>query len=196
MLFKAAKLVIALAVLVGAGYLVISPSVAPDRATPKGEKGKPFLSPGNGGANGLADSADEVGFHVKWQAQPAKQKIPSLSVTLVIAPGWHVNAHPASLEFLVPTTASGTVNGQVVKLDTRYPAGVDSGIRLNGKAIQVFDSGVTIAMKPIEAAWALIREAGQLTVRLRVQSCSDKGVCLAPSTLSKVIALPKKLQGF
>lgn len=196
MKFKTVQLVIGVALALGAAYLITSPwhgSPQPDAGDH--QTGSSSLASGETVSQGMAESADKVGFKTKWHTKATPNHLPSLSLTLNIARGWHVNAHPASLEFLIPTTASATVAGQKLKLDARYPAGVDSGIQLSGKPVLVYDNGTRILLSPAKAAWPAIREAGHFTVRLRVQSCSDKGVCLAPSLLSQVVAVPKRTQG-
>lgn len=190
---KPALILFALIILLGGGYLLVSSLMTSDKVARNADRSSLFHVNGNGTPLGLANSADKVRFEADWLPSSSGTRIPTLAIKLDIAKGWHVNAHPASLEFLIPTVISGSLNGQPVNLDIQYPPGVDSGIRLDGKAIQVYNSGVTIMMHPEHKAWELTREAGQLTVVLRVQSCSDQGTCLAPSTLSKTVTLPKRL---
>lgn len=139
----------------------------------------------NGSTSGLAQSSDKVSFSLRESSAESKKGALSLAVKLQIDKGWHVNAHPASVDGLVATSVAGTANGQTLDLNPAYPPGVDSGIRLSGKVIEVYDSGASIKLEPSEATVDKIRQAGGLDVRLRVQSCSDDGICLAPSTLSK-----------
>lgn len=102
----------------------------------------------------------------------------AVQVRLAIADGWHVNAHPASLEFLVPTTIEATANGETVPLTIAWPEGHDSGIELGDASIMVYSDGVVIPV-------GLDNDAAdsQPTFNIRVQACSNKGMCLPPSTL-------------
>lgn len=138
---------------------------------------------------GLGQSADKVNASVQWTV-PATAAGPgkSLVLRLKIAPGWHVNANPASLQFLIPTHVAAAINNQPVDLKVSYPKGTDSGIHLDGKAIQVYSDGTKINGQLGTKATTLLREAGHLDLKLHVQACSDKGTCLAPSTINIITA--------
>ena len=173
----------------GAGYLSYSYFGAAHRGASPDQGAAPANVSGAGSAGGLAQSSDKVSFSLTRQAEGSKSGPMSLAVKLQIDKGWHVNAHPASVEGLVATTVAGTANGQSLDLNPVYPPGMDSGIRLSGTVIKVYDSGATIKLEPSAAAVNKIRQAGGLDVRLRVQSCSDDGICLAPSTLNKHLSI-------
>lgn len=132
---------------------------------------------------GIAGSANKVNATAHWSAKHRQTKGRSLRLKLHIASGWHVNANPASLAFLIPTQVTAFVNGQPVDIKVRYPPGADSGIHLNGRAIQVYNDNaeINVSLKP--KGVLLMQEAGRLDLKIRVQACSDKGICLAPSTL-------------
>lgn len=171
--------------ILGAGYLSYSYFGAGHRSP--GVQPNTGAAPisNNGSTAGLAQSSDKVSFSLTESAADTEKGSLSLAVQLQIDKGWHVNAHPASVDGLVATSVSGTANGQALDLNPVYPPGVDSGIRLSGTVIEVYDSGAVIKLKPSQASVDTIRQAGGLDVQLRVQSCSDDGICLAPSTLNK-----------
>ncbi|HKJ95151.1 MAG TPA: hypothetical protein VKA32_05945, partial [Gammaproteobacteria bacterium] len=96
----------------------------------------------NGG--GLAASADKVDVSAAWTKGTADESAGRLTVTLHVADGWHVNAHPASLDFLIPTEVSGRVDDETVELAPTYPAGTESDIELEDTRIRVYSDGTTI----------------------------------------------------
>lgn len=127
-------------------------------------------------AAGMARSAAKVDAVVTDAA--GDQATTAVHIRLAIADGWHVNAHPASLDFLVPTSIQATANGATVPVNVDWPAGHDSGIELGGTAIEVYGDGVVIPVF-LDRSTA----DAQPTLNVRVQACSDQGLCLAPSTL-------------
>ena len=96
------------------------------------------------------------------------------ALTLHIAAGWHVNAHPASLEYLIPTTLSIERNGASHEVKAVYPPGRNSGVVLDGKNIQVYEDGTVIPFS------GLVTGEGDRVV-VRVQACNTKGICLPPA---------------
>jgi uncharacterized protein len=101
--------------------------------------------------------------------------------TLKVDPGWHVNANPASFDYLIPTTvsfeglsATRVVYPQTVRIKPKFaPDGLDvyEGVT---KIVAIFPRG---ALKP----------AGSIRGTLTVQACSDE-VCLPPA---KIPMMPK-----
>lgn len=132
---------------------------------------------------GLAQSSDKVSLVVADDRSGTLES-DEIVLTLDIDPGWHVNANPASMEFLIPTAASATANGQPLNILAQYPPGRVSDITLGETAIEVYDDGASIRLLPDEEDAARLKEAGQLDLKVRVQACNDSGVCLAPSDLS------------
>lgn len=131
-------------------------------------------------AAGLATSASKVDASAQYTDNPGAAN--TLRVRLDLAAGWHVNAHPASLDFLVPTTIKATAGGEPLPLTIVWPPGHNSGIELSGTAIKVYSDDTIIPVR-IDAP-AAGQAVGQPTLKIRVQACSNKGLCLPPSTLS------------
>lgn len=141
------------------------------------------------GQTGLPDSSDRVSVDAWFPGPVASDGSRDVRVRLHIDPAWHVNANPASLEALIPTTIQAQINGQTVPLEATYPPGRDSDIRLGDTTIKVYDDSTMIsavlAPETLEAAEA----AGGVDLLVQVQSCSDEGICLAPTRL--VARLPQ-----
>jgi uncharacterized protein YyaL (SSP411 family) len=98
-----------------------------------------------------------------------------LQVTLLIAPGYHVNANPASEPYLIATSV--LVRGKPAS-GVRYPPArmvqLQSGLRLAGLAGHVTLTVPVTGVPPAQ-------------VQVRVQACDDKA-CLAPSLLTLAVA--------
>ncbi|MCW8309134.1 protein-disulfide reductase DsbD N-terminal domain-containing protein [Acidiphilium sp. PA] len=109
-------------------------------------------------------------------------------VRLNIKKGWHVNANPASLRFLIPTTVKSEINHKAVRLDISYPPGRDSHVKLDGKSILVYDDNTILRADMPASTLAQLRSAGSLSLVVTVQSCSNKGICLPPAQLRSTIA--------
>lgn len=118
------------------------------------------------------DTADVVSARARVDAADPRR----LVVTLRLEPGWHVNATPASLEFLIPTRVSARSGDRALELTADYPAGRPLAAGFE-RPIRVYDDGVRIPVR-------LARPApGALELSLHAQACSDDGQCLAPAEL-------------
>lgn len=133
---------------------------------------------------GLAQSSDKVRLAVADAGQADALASDEIVLTLNMDAGWHVNANPASMEFLIPTAASASADGRSLDIPVQYPPGRVSDITLGDTAIEVYDDGARIRLLPGEKDAAMLQETGELDVKVRVQACNDSGVCLAPSDLS------------
>ncbi|MBF24574.1 MAG: hypothetical protein CML18_13600 [Pusillimonas sp.] len=139
--------------------------------------------------SGLADSSDKVRLEIVGGSKALNGEAGEIVLALDIEPGWHVNANPASMEFLIPTVASSSVNGQSLDIPIQYPRGRVSDITLGDTALEVYDDDASIRLLPDETHTARLKEAGKLDMTVRVQACSDEGVCLAPADLPLTLNL-------
>lgn len=138
---------------------------------------------------GLADSSDKVRLKLAEGGKALIGETGEIVLTLDIEPGWHVNANPASMEFLIPTVAKSSAGGQSLDIPTEYPRGRVSDIVLGDTALEVYDDGASIRLLPDEKQTTALKEAGKLDMTVRVQACSDEGVCLAPADLPVALNL-------
>ncbi|MBI3419122.1 MAG: DUF255 domain-containing protein [Proteobacteria bacterium] len=112
-----------------------------------------------------------------------KRNTDQLRVTaeLDVAPGWHVNANPASLDFLVSTSADlREDSGALVIKAVHYPEATAMTTPLGH--IKIYEGKILIS---IEARAP--KDAKNLRLLVRAQACKDT-TCLAPSDW--VIKLP------
>ena len=138
---------------------------------------------------GLTATSSKVSVIARWHGKENNDVSSQVIVTLNIAKGWHVNANPASLDFLIPTTVTARIDHQQATVDAHYPAGRPSGVSLNGTEIKVYDSGTTIRLALPASTRHELMAARQLMLQVQAQSCSDKGVCLAPSVLHATLKI-------
>jgi len=61
--------------------------------------------------SGLADSSDKVRQKIVGDSKTLTADAGEIVLALDIEPGWHVNANPASMEFLIPMAAPGEPQG-------------------------------------------------------------------------------------
>jgi len=128
---------------------------------------------------GILESDAKVDVRARLRAQ--EERPPRLEVELTIEEGWHVNANPASMEFLIPTEVTLHVDGRPVAIDPRYPAPTDRfATPLGEEPIAVYESGVVIHADVAADAGL---EGAVPRARVRLQACNDEGRCLPPATV-------------
>ena len=121
-----------------------------------------------GPAAPLPRSADHVRVRLSWsEVQPARAV-----VRMSIDKGWHVNANPASLSFLVPTTVELEGGGAGGRIE--YPGGRDFQPRFAPVSLQVYEGEIDI---PVTLPAPL---PGSLRASVRYQACDERS-CLPPS---------------
>jgi uncharacterized protein len=100
-----------------------------------------------------------------------------IRVTVVIDEGFHVNANPASFDYLIPTSVS--VDG-VPDLQFGYPSATLIRPQFAADGLKVYKG--LISLKGVAPKGTLVSR-DSIIATLRVQACNDE-VCLPPSTLS------------
>jgi hypothetical protein len=121
------------------------------------------------------DTAPDSARHVNVAARlrPVAGAV-LLELTLRVGAGWHVNANPASFDYLVPTRL--LIEGAVPRR-IAYPPGKSFRARFAPEAIRVYEGEVTILAEFAPGS------VERLRARLSLQACNEE-VCLAPSTLA------------
>jgi hypothetical protein len=100
-----------------------------------------------------------------------------IAVTLDIDAGYHVNANPASLDYLIPTkvTVPGFTDAKVT-----YPAAQVFKPRFLAEGISVYKGSASIRIELPLGSLARVRSS---SLNLEVQAC-DLQTCLPPSKIS------------
>ena len=99
-------------------------------------------------------------------------------VRLEISAGWHVNANPASLEFLIPTRVEPT--RPATQIQAVYPKGSRYHPRFSREPLSVYEGNLEIRVRsdaPLPAAEKLA---------LTFQACDDSS-CLPPETVELAV---------
>lgn len=131
-------------------------------------------------ARRLADTADHV--HVIGVSRCDTEE-DTLLIKLRIDAGYHINANPASFDYLVPTSVT-FVGENPVRIE--YPPPVFFKPRFADEAIAVYEGSVAIAATFGEGALDRNRA---LRVTITAQACTDQ-TCLPPADLPALAPQP------
>ena len=105
-----------------------------------------------------------------------------LAVSISISPGYHVNANPATFDYLIATEltvdkSEGLTFGKPV-----YPAAEKRKFQFADQPLAVYEGNVQIKL-PLQAAPGAVKGKRSLAGHLRVQAC-DEEKCFPPDTLA------------
>jgi hypothetical protein len=106
---------------------------------------------------------------------------PPANVELVISPGFHINANPATFPYLIATEIQpGKVDGITVGDKLAYPPGKMENFSFADQPLAVYEGSVTIPI-PLTAA-PDARGRRTIPFKIRVQAC-DTEKCYPPAML-------------
>ncbi len=120
---------------------------------------------------------------VKLQAGAAGRT----TVHLTIESGWHTNANPPALDYLIPTKISIAPEFGVRAGAVKYPAGKSLKLSFEDQPLSVYDGAVDIDV-PLEAAPKAVNGQHVLKGKVQFQACNDQ-VCLAPASVPFEVAV-------
>jgi hypothetical protein len=109
------------------------------------------------------------------------------TVRLDIAPGYHVNANPASDRFYVATELRAEPLAGVNAGRPVYPPGVPRKLGFEEKPLSLYEGSVEIRL-PLRAEPGAAKGRHTLRARVRVQPCNDEA-CLQPREIDAHIPL-------
>jgi len=141
--------------------------------------------PERSGRPGLSVAREHKDAHVQARARARIAGDGTrIVVTLDIEPGFHVNANPATFDFLIPTRVE--FEG-VRPTELRYPPGKPLHSRFAPDTLSVYEGTVRIVAKLDPAA-----VGGKAVLRATVQSqACTQTVCLPPEQIPLIISLPR-----
>ncbi|MGY6277982.1 DUF255 domain-containing protein [Methylomonas sp. MgM2] len=121
------------------------------------------------------EEAAETKTHVRVSVSVSGRTGNSLTVTaaLDIAEGWHINANPASLDFLIPTAVDVRESSGKARVKPAYPEALAMTTPLG--QIKVYKGELRI---PVQVT--LPGDVENLRLIVRAQACKE-AICLAPS---------------
>src|ERR1700693_4163605 len=121
------------------------------------------------------------------QAYVSLQPVPrgrsfEIAVVAKISPGFHINAHVPSEDYLIPTKILADLSPGVFLVETTYPRGVMRAFRFSKTPLRVYEGSFTVLMKLRANGTAPI---GPQKIGLTVgyQAC-NQDACLPPTKLS------------
>lgn len=126
------------------------------------------------GSYHLGGTADHVRIATINRADVDENKI---IVTVEIDPGFHINANPASSDYLIPTTLNMT---DQTPLRVIYPEPVRFKPKFADEALDVYEGTIRITAEFPRGALARIR---YLFGTVTAQACTDV-ICLPPADLA------------
>jgi len=115
-----------------------------------------------------------------------------LAVVGDILPGWHVNAHVPSEEFLIPTEVKLDTAPGVTFAEPAYPEGEMVNFEFAGRELRVYEKSFVVGV-PLEVALGQEPGTRPLTGEISYQPCNDR-ICLPPAKVrfesSMIVARP------
>ena len=113
--------------------------------------------------------------------QISPQRPFDIEIQLEIDEGWHINANPASDDFLIPSTVSVNPDATVEVISAVYPKGKLLDLSFNDQPVSVYEGVLTIQMQLQLKPGVSREEAFPINLNLEYQVCDDQR-CLPPST--------------
>jgi thiol:disulfide interchange protein DsbD len=120
------------------------------------------------------------------QAYVSLQPVPrghafQVAVVAKISPGFHINAHQPSEDYLIPTKVTADLAPGLFLVETTYPRGVMRAFRFSKTPLRVYEGSFTVLMKLRTNGTALL---GPQKINLTVgyQAC-NQDACLPPTKI-------------
>lgn len=105
----------------------------------------------------------------------------NLVVPISIANGYHVNANPATFDYLIATELSAAKTDGITVGKPVYPQSISKQFQFAEKPLAVYEGDAQIKL-PLQVAANAAKGKQSLALRLRVQAC-DEEKCFPPDTL-------------
>ncbi len=121
------------------------------------------------------------------QAYVSMQPVPrgrafEIAVVAKISPGFHVNAHVPSEDYLIPTKIMADLSPGVFLVETTYPRGVMRAFRFSKTPLRVYEGSFTVLMK-LRANGSAPLGPQKIGLTVGYQAC-NQDACLPPTKLS------------
>lgn len=116
------------------------------------------------------------------------QGVINATITVRIDAGWHLNAHPASMQDLIPTSITFNADVPIEVLKVTYPEGEEVRFAFADQPLRVYEGEIVIRAQ-IQVKSEKIPAQAQIHAVVSHQACSDE-VCLAPDEVIMSAPLP------
>jgi len=104
-----------------------------------------------------------------------------LPIPISIEPGYHVNANPATFDYLIDTEVTADKSDGLTFGKAVYPAGEKKKFQFAEAPLSVYEGKIQIKL-PVQAAANAAKGKRTVAVHVRVQAC-DQEKCFPPATL-------------
>ena len=128
------------------------------------------------------------------EERPAAGQNFKIAVHLDISPGWHINAHPASNEMLIPTSLTLNADLPLEIVDVVYPPSEPLYLAALGDTLEVYKDQVVLRADLRMKEEAVGGQKGELRLLVQYQAC-DEMRCLPPAELDRVIVVEVAAEG-
>jgi DsbC/DsbD-like thiol-disulfide interchange protein len=123
---------------------------------------------------------------LKPQAFVSIQPVPrghafEIAVVAKISPGFHINAHEPSEEYLIPTKIMADLPPGIALVETTYPRGVMRAFRFSKTPLRVYEGSFTVKMK-LRAQSAAPLGPKKIGITIGYQAC-NQDACLPPTKI-------------
>jgi thiol:disulfide interchange protein DsbD len=131
--------------------------------------------------NGDLPAASSV---IQPQAYVSLQPVPrgrafEIAVVAKISPGFHINAHQPSEDYLIPTKITADLTPGVFLVESTYPHGVMRAFRFSKTPLRVYEGSFTVKMK-LRANESVPIGPQKLGLTVGYQAC-NQDACLPPT---------------
>ena len=121
------------------------------------------------------------------QAYVSLQPVPrgrsfEIAVVAKISPGFHINAHVPSEDYLIPTKILADLSPGVFLVETTYPRGVMRAFRFSKTPLRVYEGSFTVLMK-LRANGSAPVGPQKIGLTVGYQAC-NQDACLPPTKVS------------
>jgi thioredoxin:protein disulfide reductase len=104
-----------------------------------------------------------------------------IAVVAKISPGFHINAHEPSEEYLIPTKIMADLPPGIALVETSYPRGVMRAFRFSKTPLRVYEGSFTVKMK-LRAQSAAPLGPKKIGLTIGYQAC-NQDACLPPTKI-------------
>jgi thioredoxin:protein disulfide reductase len=107
----------------------------------------------------------------------------TLKVAIVaeVAPGYHINDHKPTLDYLIPTELRLEPNAQMALRDVTYPRGTLRKLTFSDASLSVYEGEIVVGAL-LQVAKAVRPGSYTLKGKLAYQACNDHA-CLPPTSV-------------
>jgi thiol:disulfide interchange protein DsbD len=121
------------------------------------------------------------------QAYISLQPVPrgrsfEIAVVAKISPGFHINAHVPSEDYLIPTKILADLSPGVFLVETTYPRGVMRAFRFSKTPLRVYEGSFTVLMK-LRSNGSAPLGPQKIGLTVGYQAC-NQDACLPPTKVA------------